>query len=259
MEQHSAGEIGYITGKWPLDPNKPTLVFIHGAGTSRLIWEAQVEALLPYINTIAVDLPGHGTSQGMGRDNVSDYAQSVLGFIDSAKIPGPIPCGLSMGGAITQHLLIHHPNRFPGGVLINTGARLKVLPMIFETIQKSYAEYLELTCTFLVSQKNSTEELKGKILACMQSTADVVLGDFRACNAFDVMGQLSSINVPVLVLTASDDILTPPKYGAYLAENIKGACKVNIEDSGHVSPMEKPREVTRAIHDFLMGLAHEHI
>ena len=259
MEHHCAGEIGYITGKWPLDLDKPTMVFIHGAGTSRLIWEAQVEALSPYINTIAIDLPGHGTSQGRGRDNISDYARSVLGFIDSAQIPGPIPCGLSMGGAITQHLLINHPKGFPAGVLINTGARLKVLPVIFETIQKSYAEYLELTCTFLVSQKNTTEELKGKVSACMQSTADVVLGDFHACDAFDVMGKLSSIHVPVLVLTASDDILTPPKYGAYLAENIRGACKVNIEDSGHLSPMEKPREVNRAIHDFLMGLPYQHI
>ena len=47
MEHRSAGEIGYITGKWPLDLDKPTLVFIHGAGTSRLIWEAQMKHFYP--------------------------------------------------------------------------------------------------------------------------------------------------------------------------------------------------------------------
>jgi pimeloyl-ACP methyl ester carboxylesterase len=82
-----------------------------------------------------------------------------------------------------------------------------------------------------------------------------VLGDFQACDAFDVMGQLDLINVPVLVLTASDDILTPPKYGSYLAGNVKDAYSVNIDDAGHFSPIEKPIEVNNAIHGFLMRLA----
>jgi pimeloyl-ACP methyl ester carboxylesterase len=256
MEQHFSGEIGYITGKFPLDPDKPTLVYIHGAGTSRLIWEAQVEGLLPSVNTIAIDLPGHGISQGKGKESIVDYARVVMDFIESAQIPRPIPCGLSMGGAITQHLLIHNPGRFPAGILINTGARLKVLPMIFETIQKSYDEYIELTCTFAISPKNCSDGVKSKVKACLQSTAEVVLGDFRACDSFNVMDQLDSLDVPILILTASEDLLTPPKYGIYLSENIKGACKVNIEDSGHLSPIEKPLEVNQAIRDFLVGLAH---
>jgi pimeloyl-ACP methyl ester carboxylesterase len=88
----------------------------------------------------------------------------------------------------------------------------------------------------------------------LQSTPEVVLGDFRACDVFDIMGQLSLIDVPVLVITASDDILTPPKYGTYLAEHIKGALRVNIEDAGHLSPMTKPIEVNNAIQSFLTRL-----
>jgi pimeloyl-ACP methyl ester carboxylesterase len=160
-----------------------------------------------------------------------------------------------MGGAIAQNLLINTPGRFPAGILINTGARLKVLPMIFETIGKSYDEYVKLSCTFAISMKNSAEDLTKRVTACLQSTAEVVLGDFRACDAFDVMGQLDLITVPVLVLTASDDILTPPKYGSYLAGNLKDAQLVNIEDAGHFSLIEKPIEINTAIHDFLMRLA----
>jgi pimeloyl-ACP methyl ester carboxylesterase len=255
MEYRAAGEIGFITGKWPLDSHKPTLVFIHGAGASLHLWESQVEALSPYANTVAIDLPGHGTSQGKGRDSISDYAQAVNHFLDLVQVPRPIPCGLSMGGAITQNLLINTPGRFPAGILINTGARLKVLPMIFDTIGKSYDEYVKLSGTFAISQKNSTVDLSRRVEACLQSTAEVVLGDFRACDAFDVMGQLGLINVPVLVLTASDDILTPLKYGSYLAGNLKDAHSVNIEDAGHLSPIEKPLEVNNAIQGFLERLA----
>lgn len=255
MEHLVEGEIGFIAGNWPLDSGKSTLIFIHGAGTSRLIWESQVEALSSYANTAAIDLPGHGTSQGKGKDTITDYARAVMDFIDVARIPRPVLCGLSMGGAIAQHLLIQHPGRFPAGILINTGARLKVLPMIFETIEKSYDEYVELTATFAVSQKNNSDDLKRKVRACLQSTPEVVLGDFRACDVFDIMGQLSLIDVPVLVITASDDILTPPKYGTYLAEHIKGAQRVNIEDAGHLSPMTKPIEVNNAIQSFLTRLS----
>jgi pimeloyl-ACP methyl ester carboxylesterase len=79
----------------------------------------------------------------------------------------------------------------------------------------------------------------------------VVKGDFTACNGFDVMQRLHEIKIPVLVLTASEDQLTPMKFGNYLAQQINGAKSVNIEDAGHLSPMEKPEEVTRAIREFL--------
>lgn len=258
MEHREAGEIGFVTGNWPLDASQPTLLFIHGAGTSHLVWESQVKALSPYANTIAIDLPGHGSSQGKGRDTIADYAQAVIDFIELSRIPHPLPCGLSMGGAITQHLLIHNPRRFSEGILVNnTGAKLKVLPMIFKTIERSYDDYIRMSCTFAISKKNNSKGLRRKVRASSQCRPEIALNDFRACNAFDVMGQLSSIDVPILVLTASDDILTPPKYGIYLAENIKDAYRVNIEDAGHLSPIEKPDEVNKAIHDFLNWQAQE--
>jgi pimeloyl-ACP methyl ester carboxylesterase len=255
MEHQSAGDIGFITDTWPLDSGKPTLVFIHGAGTSCRLWESLVEGFSPHANAVAIDLPGHGSSPGKGKDTILEYARAVIDFIEQAHIPHPVPCGLSMGGAIAEHLLIHNDGLFPAGILINTGARLKVLPMIFETILKSYDEYVELTGTFAISRKNDSEDLRKKIRASLQCLPEVVLGDFRACDAFDVMGQLGAIHVPVLVLTAGDDLLTPPKYGAYLAESIKGAHRVNIEDAGHLSPIEKHLDIITAIKDFFIKIA----
>jgi pimeloyl-ACP methyl ester carboxylesterase len=66
-----------------------------------------------------------------------------------------------------------------------------------------------------------------------------------------VTEKLSLIDVPVLVLTANDDIITPFKYATFLEKNIKNAELVNIEDAGHLSPIEKPHQVNKAIRDFL--------
>jgi pimeloyl-ACP methyl ester carboxylesterase len=65
------------------------------------------------------------------------------------------------------------------------------------------------------------------------------------------MERLSSIGVPVLVITSEDDMLTPPKYGEFLAEKIQKAQRVHIMDAGHIVPLEKSVDVNRAITEFL--------
>jgi pimeloyl-ACP methyl ester carboxylesterase len=251
MENREIGGIWFISGHWPLDPDKPTLIFIHGAALSGIFWEPQITYFKDVANTVAVDLPGHGVSKSFGKESISDYAQFVMDFIDLIGAPRPIPCGLSMGGAITQQLLINHPDRFPAGILINTGARLKVMPLIFQTVRKSYNDFVEMLCVSAVSVKSDVEKLRTVIETCSKCRPDVVLGDFLSCDSFDVTEKLSLIKVPVLVLTGDDDNITPLKYGVFLEKNIKNAKLVTIKDAGHFSPIEKPHEVNRSIHDFL--------
>jgi pimeloyl-ACP methyl ester carboxylesterase len=251
MEYRETGGIGYISGRWPLNQDKPTMVFIPGAALTAIFWEPQVNYFRNIANTVAVDLPGHGASQGPGKESISDHARSVMDFIDLIEAPRPIPCGLSMGGAIALQLLIDNGDRFPAGILINTGARLKVMPLIFQIIQENYDDFVEMLCISAISTKSDTEKLRAVIEACSKCRPDVALGDFKACDRFDVMDKLGLIEAPVLVLTASDDNVTPVKYGIFLEKNIKNATLVNIEDAGHLSPIEKPHKVNRSIHDFL--------
>ncbi|MFW6056745.1 MAG: alpha/beta fold hydrolase, partial [Chloroflexota bacterium] len=62
------------------------------------------------------------------------------------------------------------------------------------------------------------------------------------------------ISTPTLVLSGSEDILTPPKYGAYLAEHIAGARQVVIDGGTHYFFAEKPEETNQAVDDFLRAL-----
>jgi len=252
MEDREAGGIGFISGQWPLDPEKPTLIFIHGAALINIFWESQVKSLAEISNTIAIDLPGHGTSRNPGKESIADYAQSVMDFIGLINAPGPvIPCGLSMGGAITQQLLIDNGDFFPAGIMMNTGARLKVMPAIFEAVEKDYGAFVKMLCDTAISKKSNAEKLRVKIEEFTKCRPDVALGDFRACDNFNVVEKLGLIEVPVLVLAANHDNITPFKYGTFLERNIKNARLVTIEDAGHLSPIEKPDKVSEAIDDFL--------
>jgi pimeloyl-ACP methyl ester carboxylesterase len=254
MLELEANGIGFVAGRWPLDRDLPTVVFIHGSGATSVLWHAQVEALADKMNTVAPDLPGHGRSAGVGMSSIEEYAVEVEGFIESIEAPRPIPCGLSIGGAIVLQLLLEDQRKYEAGIIVNSGARLRVLPLIFEAIENDYESFVNASYTGGVSENTDPSMIKPLVDSMAECPGTVALGDFRACDSFDVMERLAEIDIPVLVLTASEDRMTPVKYGRYLADHIKSASIVNIEDAGHLSPMEKPEEVTRAILEFVESL-----
>jgi len=247
----------FNTHAWPPDPAKPTLVFIHGSGNSKSLWAEQVDALSETANAVALDLPGHGGSGGDGKNDVGEYAGVVTDFIKSAGIPGPVPCGLSLGGAIVIRMLIDKKLEYKGGVIMNSGARLKVHPVIFETIKNDYRSFIAMAAKTAVSEKTEISKI-GRVIKDWDSTSpQVVYGDFDSCNKFDAMADIHSISVPVLVITSEDDKLTPARYGIYLAENIKNSKRVHLMECGHLSPLEKPGEVNAALRDYIKNfLAH---
>jgi len=228
-----------------------TIVFIHGSGGTNILWHEQVESLAEKFNTIALNLPGHGSSGGTGMDRIADYAKSVSEFITSIDAPNPVICGLSIGGAIVIQLLIDEPDNFKAGIVVNAGAKLKVMPMIFEMIEKDFSGFVNSVYSFGICQKTDPAKLKSLADSMLVCPPEVTRKDFTACNAFDVMEKLNTIKKPVLVLTASEDIMTPVKYGKFLADQIATASIANIEDAGHLSPLERPEAVAQAICDFL--------
>ena len=251
MTHRTLNGISFETGRWPLQADQSTILFIHGSGNNRSFWVNQLDALADCANTVAIDLPGHGESPGQGMDQVNDYAQVVEAFIEAIQAPMPVPCGLSLGGAIAIQILLNRKTKYRAGILINTGARLKVLPEIFNMIKSDYGAYTEASHKMAASPHTDPGRLQAIAAEAKKCPADVVYKDFSACNAFDVMGRLEEIAEPVLVLSAEDDLLTPPKYAQFLCKGIHGSKNVHIARAGHLSPVEQPDAVNQAIREFL--------
>lgn len=251
MENRLEAGLAFSAAAWPLNPQKSTLVFIHGSGGSNILWDNQVKTFGDRANLLALDLPGHGRSPGIGTKTVPEYTEAVMAFINELNMPNPIPAGLSLGGAITLQLLLDYPERFSAGVLLCTGAKLKVMPMIFETIEKNFPAFVESIKQTAISRKTNPALIQPLLDSNLKTPPQLAFDDFQACDRFDVRERLAEIKVPVLVVSGEDDLLTPPKYAEYLAAKIVGARRAHILDAGHLLPLEKPEELNQALRSFL--------
>lgn len=228
-----------------------TLCLIHGAGGNTHAWIRQLEGLADAARVVALDLPGHGESEGDGCRRIDDYARVVSGFIRAAGLGPVVLGGHSMGGGVAQTVALEHPALLAGLVLVGTGARLRVLPRIFELLASDYSDGCAFVNAMGFSAAASQALEDGARVAMLGTRPSVTIGDFAACDAFDVMPRVGAIRAPALAICGRDDQLTPPRYAEFLAAKIPRARLLLVEKAGHFVQLEQPEIVNAGIREFL--------
>ncbi len=232
----------------------PAIVFIHGAGGSHQIWFNQLRVLGRQRRVIALDLPGHGDSNGSVAEQIEVYRDLVKGFVARLGLDRIVLVGHSMGGGITQGFALAYPDQLVAIGLVGTGARLRVHPKILAGLRDEPRGTVDLITKWARAPGTPAEVVEQDAEAMLRTPVPVIERDFRACDAFDLMEQVEEIGVPALVICGADDLMTPPKYARYLHQKIKGSQLVLISGAGHMVMLEKPDEVNRAIEVFLEQL-----
>ncbi len=254
--QVGRNRIHFVEAGPPLTNGISPIVFIHGAGGSHQIWLHQCRALGRERRAIALDLPGHGESNGSGSDRIEVYRDLVRRFVAVLGLPRIVLVGHSMGGAITQSFALTYPDQLAAIVLVGTGARLRVNPKIFAALQDDPRGAVELITRSARAPDARPEEIEQDAEAMLRTPIPVIEGDLRACDVFDLMAQVEQIAVPTLVVCGSDDLMTPPKYAEYLHQQIQGSQLVLVPAAGHMVMLEKPDGVNRTIEAFLNPLGY---
>ena len=232
--------------------DQPSLLLLHGAGGTHLDWPAPLRRL-PGVTVYTLDLPGHGRSSGPGRDSIEDYTATVNSFINVLQLGQEklFLLGHSMGGAITQMAALEAPDRLSGIILIGSGARLRVAGELLSLLAEN-SSGAAATIAGLYWSPEAPRIFRQRSAYLLQNVDPEVLhGDFLACDRFDVMDRLGEITVPALVISGSQDRLTPPKYGRYLADHLPHARLVTIEGAGHMMAQEQPETVASAVAHFI--------
>lgn len=253
-DKHLNGQkIGLITGKKPFDPALPSILLVHGSGGYKELYRQQITGLSGRANAAAIDLPGHGDTPGPGLTEVSDYAAWLARFLAAGPVR-PVVLGHSLGGAVALQTALDHPELLSGLILMGSGARLRVMPQFLAGLAENYQATIQGGLSFSYADGADPTLVAEGIKNMLNTPAELVFGDFSACDRFDVMDRVAGVTLPTMALVGDQDRLTPLKYSQHLA-TVMPNCRVKvIAGAGHMTNLERPGEVTEAIAEFLAGI-----
>jgi pimeloyl-ACP methyl ester carboxylesterase len=248
------------TGGQPFDAGKPAAIFIHGAGCDHTVWQLPARWFAWHgFSVLAVDLPGHGRSEGAPLAAIADMARWVAGVLDAAGVRKAALIGHSMGGAIALEAAAAFPDRITRLGLIGTAA---AVPVHRDLLAAARAEPERAYAMMTAWAHGSAAKLGGNpapglwmtggtMALFARNAPGVLAADLEACSAWRSGPEAAAdVRCPALVVIAANDIMTPAKSGRELAGLIAGGSTVTVEDCGHMLLAEAPDAVLDALIGF---------
>src|SRR5690606_10650111 len=190
-----------------LQPDQPTVVFVHGAGGSSLTWIYQIRALRKRLNCVAIDLPGHGKSaDDTDCDTISAYAEVVRDVMETLPHGSRVLVGDSMGGGVVLDTLAHAVDA-SAVVLFGVGPTIPVSPLLIEALRQTTDVWSHLMEDLLFCPTTPRRFVDKSTSSGLQASRSVVLRDFEASAEWALGG--ARIEVPALLIAGRDDAMVP--------------------------------------------------
>ncbi len=201
-----------------------------------------------------------------GPVTVADNTQAstmaeIAGSILAAAPPRFALAGLSMGGYIAQEIVRQAPDRVAKLALLDTSARPDTpaqserrRSQVARTQAGRFSEIPGEQWPLLVGPANRGNQALWEVVQMMawETGPEAFARQQQAIMTRpDMRPHLAAIGCPTLVLAGEDDGLTPPELSAEMTAGIPGARLVTIPGSGHLSTLEQPELVTRALQEWL--------
>jgi pimeloyl-ACP methyl ester carboxylesterase len=237
------------------------LVLMHGFPLDSRVWESQADDLSDRYRVITPDLRGFGHSVSSSAFTMDSLAEDVHQLL--ARI-GALPCilgGLSMGGYVALAFARRFPNDLLALALVDTRAEAdapagrEARNTMIESVKTGGSKVIadQMFPKMMGEQTvKHRQDIAHRLRHIMESQSPTTIAHALAAlrDREDHMGNLASIAVPTLILVGKEDAITPPSMSEAMSKLLPHPQLVVLPNSGHMSPMEQPDEVTRAIRRF---------
>jgi pimeloyl-ACP methyl ester carboxylesterase len=229
---------------------KTPVVFLPGLLCDTQLWQPQVVGLGPSIEPWVANL--------MRDDSIAGMAQRALA---EAPFPKFALAGLSMGGYVAQEVMRQAPERVERLALLDTQAR----PETPEARERRLAlmalaekgEFMGVTDRLLPLLVHASRLSDAPLVGLIRDMAmnvgkEAFLRQQKAImERPDSRDSLWKIRCPTLVLCGESDMLTPRDRHEEIAAAIRGSTLAVLPGCGHMTTLEKPIEVNRALSAWL--------
>jgi 3-oxoadipate enol-lactonase len=241
----------------------PPVVLLHPFPANHEFWLPAAQALITRYQVILPDLRGHGESEvGVGPATMEKHAADIARVMDHAGLGRAPLIGVSIGGYAIFEFWRRYRGRVSALALCNTKAqadspeaRAGRLQAAAEVLEHGTEPFFESMLPKLLGK--TTREMRPDVvqgaLSMMRkmSAEDVALVQRGMAERPDSVPTLRTINVPTLVVTGDEDVLTGLAEAELMRQNIGGRRLTMIPKAGHYSPWEQPEEVGGVLRQFL--------
>jgi 3-oxoadipate enol-lactonase len=228
----------------------PTVLCLHGIGSSSAAFEPQVAALSSELRLLAWDAPGYAASDDLdpplGLDGYADAAAAVLR--DRGAGPAHV-VGVSWGGVIALRLALRHPDLVRSLVLADSSRGSGQSPERATAMRERVRQldehgidaFSRARGPRLVTEQAPTE-LVERVVATMRDAVRLPGYGHAAESmaATDLTDELAAVDVPTLVLCGDGDTVTGIAESQALAGGIPDAVFVTLRGAGHLANQESP-------------------
>jgi pimeloyl-ACP methyl ester carboxylesterase len=242
--------------------NKVPLIFLHGHGLNRSMWDYQKQAFRGSHRVVTYDLRGHGRSEkpgtGYGQEEEIKDLNDLLGVL---RAPKAHLIGLSRGAGIALGFAASHPEKTTSVIAMGAGYDFgRVAPDFAEqrtqTVSILRAEGLRAAKEHWLSlpifgPAMENEDVATRVDHLMLSYTGAHWLDETPPQNGSLADVVSAITAKTLILVGERDLAGFQTCADELAGKISGAEKREIPGAGHLLNLEAPEAVTEAITGFL--------
>jgi pimeloyl-ACP methyl ester carboxylesterase len=245
------------TAAHALEAGKPSVVFIHGAGLDHSSFALQSRYFGYHgFNVLALDLPGHGRSEGPPLPSIGAMADWVIAVLEKLSVEKAVLVGHSMGSLIALDAAARHAQRVEKIALIAVAYPMKVTEPFLDAARRNDLAAFDMHTIWghaaqvpLGSNPNPGMWMYGDNLARLRRLAPGVLhSDLKASNDFVLSG---TVQCPVLFILGKRDVMTPPRAAEELRGKISPSQLTVVDSSGHGLMGEAPDATLDALVAFL--------
>lgn len=253
-------EVFAATGGKKFNPSLPTIIFVHGAGMDHTIWALQTRWFAWHgYGVLAVDLPGHGKSEGSALETIEEMAAWMVRVIDVCGAEKIGLIGHSMGSLVALVAAAEAGARAFSLALLGTAAVMPVHPDLLAATKSNDPVAWDLMVSWGFAKpahfglsKAPGMWMQGSGRSLLARAATDILGiDMSACDAWKGSFKAAEkVSCPTLIISGDRDMMTPVKASAALAGSIENAKTIILRRCGHMMMIERPDETLDALIKF---------
>lgn len=222
------------------------VLLLHALGCDHRMWVPILARLAGRHRVLAPDLRFHASASGAPlAASLDELAEDAVAVLDALGIDRAVAGGISMGGAVAQHLALQAPGRVSRLWLMATVAN--GFPAMLERaeagerdgVQAQIPNTLARWFTPLALAANGWGVRYARNAMASMTSRDWAAA-WRALATASTFERLHRLAMPTILIAGSEDVSTPPAAMRAMADRIAGARFETLAGAPHMMSLETP-------------------